>query len=202
MRSRVWGAFFLLICTILMTSLSAATVSTVNLPGLVENSDRAFFGLCVSAESEIEERTGFLVSVYEFRVLEPLKGVEAEQLITVRQLDASNGFGIAGLPTYRKGQRVLMFLHANSRLGLTSPVGMLQGVFHSNVSQEGAILLMNGVRNRNLAHELNARGALSVGLSQDDYDLLKRGEPISLSSFRDFVSRIQGHLRNQREEIE
>jgi hypothetical protein len=50
--------------------------------------------------------------------------------VTIKTLASSipgQSASIAGMPTFKKGEETVIFLHGNSKLGLTSPVGLYQG---------------------------------------------------------------------------
>ncbi|MFZ0478732.1 MAG: hypothetical protein WAL71_06250 [Terriglobales bacterium] len=58
-----------------------------------------------------------------FRVDRAIAGVEPGQILTIHEWIGAQSF----YPPMRRGDRVLLFLYPPSRLGLTSPIGGLQG---------------------------------------------------------------------------
>jgi hypothetical protein len=70
-----------------------------------------------------------------FQVEDAVRGVKAGQIYSFREWA---GLWSAG-PRYRVGQRLLLFLYAPSRLGLTSPVGGRSGML--SVDLQGRVLL-------------------------------------------------------------
>ena len=70
-----------------------------------------------------------------FAVEQGLRGVRSGTVLTIRQWA---GLWEAG-ERYRKGERVLLFLYPQSKLGLTSPVGGQRGRF--SLDRNGQVLL-------------------------------------------------------------
>lgn len=70
----------------------------------------------------------------------PVKGARAGRL-TIKQLGTADPLpdgaiaAVAGLPRYRPGEEVVVFLRGESGRGFTSPVGMGQGVFRVRAVQ-------------------------------------------------------------------
>jgi hypothetical protein len=194
MRRGIRAVLFLVAVTGLLTSLTlGTTVRTVNLPEMVEYSQRVFYGKCLSIQSALDPDTGLSVREYRFLVLEGLKGAKSGEEISVRQL---LGMGqrhpvLPGLPQYRKGQKLLLFLHGDSRLGLTSPVGMAQGIFRPERRRSGEVGFVNRFRNRNLASEIRRRPQQESALSPEELKQLDSGEPIPLGTFRNMVERLE-----------
>ena len=107
--------------------LSATTVREVDLPEMVNAADRIFVGRCVAVESRRDER-GAPTTYVTFRVAEGIKG-QFGRTIAIKQIGGGSQslLHIADMPSYSVGEEVLLFLHPNSRLGFTSPVGLHQG---------------------------------------------------------------------------
>ncbi len=163
----------------------AATVRTVNLVEMVELAGRVFRGRCVSAQQVVHESLGLPVMEYTFMVEDGIKGVADGQTIKFRQ--ALLG---ADIPLYRPGQELMLFLHPESKIGLTSPVGMGQGMFRVSKSGPGDVTVLNALGNRNLAYNLSAQQLQSPGLSAGQMERLRNSSAIPLSDFRDMVAKI------------
>ena len=69
---------------------------------------------------------------FRFRVDRPIAGVEPSQLLTIREW---TGVLSRQCPMHQ-GDRILLFLYPPSRLGLTSPVGGLQGQIRLDPSSQ------------------------------------------------------------------
>ena len=96
----------------------ALTVRALALDDLVARADRIVHAECVRV-TPVSGRGALPVVEITLAVEETLKG-EAGERLTIRQVG-----GV--LPTCRPGDEVVLFLHAPSRAGLTSPVGVDQG---------------------------------------------------------------------------
>jgi hypothetical protein len=70
-----------------------------------------------------------------FRVDEGIRGTRKGQILAIREWA---GLWVAQ-PRYRVGEKVILFLYAPSRLGLTSPVGDLRGRFAVNSAGKVAL---------------------------------------------------------------
>lgn len=106
-----------------------------NLERLESEAQLLFVGVCTSRTATIGPR-GIPVNVFTFEVTEAVKGrLKKGSRVEFRQFGSdvphANGLTlrVAGLPNYRVGQEVLLFLNRPSRIGLTAPVGLSQGVF-------------------------------------------------------------------------
>lgn len=136
----------------LTRAAGAMTVLPVDLPAMTDAAQRIFVG---RVERVVTGRDphGLPATWTTFRVAERLKG-PAEDTVTVKQLGTSFGGGQVlphpGLPRYRVGESVVLFVHPESVLGFTSPVGLGQGCFHVR-GEDGAAEVENEVGNRNLA---------------------------------------------------
>jgi hypothetical protein len=185
--TRFWAG--LLVLTASNFICLGMSIKPVNIMEMVEFSDRVFYGKCLSAESKFDPVSGVNVREYRFRVLEALKGVNDEEEIVIRHIETmgSKGASIPGIPSYRKGQELLLFLHADSRLGLTSPVGMSQGTFRPRKLENGEIGFQNPQGNQNLALRIQGTSPAARALSREQLDLLESGQPVPLNMFRDMV---------------
>lgn len=186
-RQRIW----LLFLVFSGTELGATTVQTVNLFEMVRLADRVFWGTCLKMKTEQDGTTGLLVTAYTFEVREGIKGVSSGETVVFRQISqGQKGFGIPGLPQYPEGQQALLFLHADSRIGLTSPVGLSQGVFQVEKIQD-YLAVSNSLGNRNLAHNISAELVGGSGLTDHEKEVLEKPHPIPLSRFLSLVDKIQ-----------
>jgi hypothetical protein len=84
----------------------------------------------------------------------------------------------------------VLFLHADSRLGLTSPVGLAQGVFHLEDAGDGELGVLNGLHNRNLTYQMGLDSAQGLGISTIELRSLQEVRPIPMEIFASLVQRI------------
>jgi hypothetical protein len=85
-----------------------------------------------------------------------------------------------GKQGYREGQRLLLFLPAPSRYGLSSPVGIEQGRFHITSGSDGSEIVVNEMDNAGLFRD-SAAAARGAGLTEKERRLLGVGRgPVRL----------------------
>ena len=182
-----WIAAILLLW---FSRLGAASVERINLFDMVRVADRIFWGRCLQAEPGREPSTGLPVTTYTFEVLRGLKGAQANESIRFRQLSGGPAGGIRGLPEFSPGQEILLFLYPDSRLGLTSPVGLAQGMFRVGKGGRGGQAVLNRVGNANLLHRASPGQIRGSTLSAGEQAALRPGAPVSLDRFESVVRRI------------
>jgi hypothetical protein len=133
-----------------------------------------FSGTVTSVHRIAATRSGEVETVQViFHVEHAIRGTQTGQRLTIREWA---GLWNAG-ERYRVGDRVLLFLYPPSRVGLTSPVGGLQGRFA--VDKYGRVVIGNL-----LAGE-NERGAEPAGIFAERAPAKKR------ISFHDFAKAIR-----------
>jgi hypothetical protein len=124
---------------------------TYNLEQMVAEADRIFVGTVIDATEDYVYAAGgeIPVTVYTFEVDEVLSGSIGDT-VTIRQIGhQSDPFG-QGMPRYEVGKTVMLFLHADSQYGLTSPVGLGQGAFQVKMDGPVKVSVSNARRNREL----------------------------------------------------
>ncbi len=184
----------------------ATRVKLVNLEEMVYGAHRIFLGTCVTVEDNTVPGTEIPVTTYTFSVLEPIKG-EIKETVVLRQLGVRRPrvrsgkvlvFHVPGMPVYRVGQEVVLFLVADSPLGLASPVGLSQGAF-TVVERQGKKMLKNGLQNAGLLNGLSQEtNADKWKLSEDERTLLAiRKGPIDYELFMAVVKKILTQAQNR-----
>jgi len=86
---------------------------------------------------------------------------------------------------YSVGREVILFLYANSKTGLTSPVGAGQGKFRVQRAPDGRRTAVNAIGNRGLFRgfsELTQQKRLQLSAT-DQQVMQQRGGPIEIGSF-------------------
>ncbi|MEE8349481.1 MAG: hypothetical protein V3R94_07915 [Acidobacteriota bacterium] len=186
---RLLASMALLVATVWATGTS---IRLVNLPDMVRLADRVFLGVCLSVEAKPGASVSSSMVEYVFAVRQGIKGVNTGERVVFRQVGSGQvGVkGIAGLPTYGKGEEVLLFLHADSRLGLTSPVGLAQGVFRLEDMGDGKRGVLNGLHNRNLTYRMGPNSVPGGGISNEELRSLQEVRPVPIETFMSLVRRI------------
>lgn len=181
---------------ILFTSeLAATSVRTLNVFEMVRLADRVFWGRCVSVEKKVPEENLFPIVEYTFEVLRAIKGVAGGENVVFRQVGpgVTGKPVIAGVPQYRRGDEVLLFLHADSDSGLTSPVGLDQGTFYLEKTREGRLGVMNPLGNQNLRYGLRLEQIRESGLSPLEVEQILGDKPIPLDVFTSMIEKIESY---------
>ena len=151
MRSRVAAAVVLLL--VAAAPAAGMTVLPLDLPALTDAAARIFVGR-VERVATGRDASGLPATWTTFAVADQLKGTASAE-VTVKQLgvrfggDGDAARSLPELPRYRVGESVVLFVHAESPLGFTSPVGLGQGCFRVR-DEAGTTVVVNDVGNRNL----------------------------------------------------
>ena len=202
MKTRLFRALSAALAVLAVTALPllATRVRMLNLVEMVQLSDRIFWGVCLGAQQKDDPESGLTTMEYTFQVERGFKGVQAGERVVFRQFQAAPGraLGIPGMPRYNKGNEWLIFLHGDSRIGLTSPVGMAQGLFRLQRMPDGEVGVLNSLGNANLAHNLQTQQIQSSGLARSDLDLLSKvQQPMPLEAFAALVDKIDRSLKTR-----
>ena len=131
-------------------------IIALNLKDLVSESHFIFEGVCQDATAVRIHRSESSIQIpavrYRFKVLDAIKGVD-QDLFEFHQLGTSSGqakFRVnadtIGIPKYQVGQTYLLFLNPMNDSGLTSPLGLSQGLFILKAKKA----FFNGVSNRHI----------------------------------------------------
>jgi hypothetical protein len=108
---------------------------------VVDRSARIVHGT-VRAVASGRDAAGIPSTWVTLEVTECLKG-HAERSLTFKQLGVQEPLPdgtwlrMSGLPRYRVGDEIVVFLHAPSGRGFTSPVGLGQGLYRAEPRAEG-----------------------------------------------------------------
>lgn len=175
-------------------SAVAVSVRPLNLAEMIGFSEKVLLGRVVGVQEQYDSRLSIPVTLYTLSVIEGIRGAETGNTIQIRQAGSPGGeySAIPGLPVYRKGEEILLFLHGNSRFGLTSPVGLFQGVFHRIDLPGGRRGYINGVGNRNLGLT-GQNGYKSVPFEKSGFTFGKSSgdAPVTISMIKDFIREIE-----------
>jgi hypothetical protein len=166
---------FPVLALLLFLSIAPSQASRVRPVGLEEmtlRADRIFSGRCVNVRVAPDPDLGQLVTYVTFaphRVEKgDIRGSVTIKLLGDQDADAPRGQATQGVPVFRKGEELILFLYGDSPRGLTSPVGFGQGKFDILEDKEGHPLAFNQVGNENLTSGLSpyARRRLGPGVEK------------------------------------
>ncbi|MBI2980871.1 MAG: hypothetical protein HYY44_00950 [Deltaproteobacteria bacterium] len=191
------------IALIFLISLSfpahAFLVLRLNLEHLVSFSEKVFLGRCLEVK-ETEDLNGRPVQFVTYEVIETLKG-PPEKTVTFKQIrlgegrqqgEVSTTTALSDLPTYKVGEENVIFLSGESDIGLTAPVGLLQGKFLVTSTASGEKKVTNGLKNKGLVSGLSKSPKVkSLRLtSREKKALEKPAETIPYEDFKSLVRKL------------
>ena len=175
--------------------LSGGLVRQCSLTTLATRATTILRGRCLRVTA-VRDATPVPYIEYTFDVLEALKGCRGDDdkvltTIVFRHVsdrlaqERPDGFRVAalrlGVPRYRKGEEVVLFLTGESHLGLCSPLGLAQGVFRVH-RQDGLATLKNDCANRGLFSGMTSKD-FSGDASGELQQLRSLVGPIELQRF-------------------
>jgi hypothetical protein len=150
-------------------SVEGTSIVKMNLSEMVNRSGRIIVGTCIAIEEKtVQSQNGGEISYtnYTFSVAKSIKG-DAGATMEVRQFlyPSANSSGrvhtkIVGMPTYELNHEYLLILTAESKLGLSAPVGLPQGYFKVSNAKTGGKEVVNGMNNAGLFHKFPSDGRL------------------------------------------
>ena len=129
--SRPWWICLLLAVLLTWTTSSASTVVPLSVVELAGRSQQIFHGICIAARASMTN--GDVGTHLQFVVTEQLKGVSPTDTLSIilpgGELDGIR-YQISGMPSFRPGEEVVLFLTDTDAAGHVWPVGLAQGGFH------------------------------------------------------------------------
>lgn len=127
----------------------ATTVQKFTVSDLAKKSESIVLARVEDETARMEPGSKEIYTYVTLRVLEGVKGSKksdnakkpnAEELVTIRQLGGSVGNLISivpGMPTFRKGEEVVVFLSAKDRDGYPWVMGLQQGKYTVTTDEQG-----------------------------------------------------------------
>lgn len=190
---------FLIVALFLIFPFSSHSflVLRLNLEQLTSLSDRIFVGRCLEVKPA-KDKGGRLVQYVTYEVTETLKGAPEER-ITFKQIRLGEGgergdftttTAFSDLPNYEVGEENVIFLSGESDIGLTAPVGLLQGKFQIVTNAKGEKRVVNGLGNKGLFLGLSKSPRVkALTLSTRERKMMESAS--STPSLQDFVSLVK-----------
>lgn len=131
---------------------NATTVLKLSMKDLARKSD----AVVVARVEDAVARYDTDKEIYTYitlKVLDPVKGSRKDDLITIRQLGGTVGqiaSIVPGMPTFAKGEEVVVFLSQKDRAGYPWVMGLQQGKYTVRVDENGAKHVRNELDGTNL----------------------------------------------------
>jgi hypothetical protein len=155
------------VAAVVIGPAGATMVRRMELDGITQAAARIVHGTVTHVQSGRDE-SGLPATWFTLTVSRTLKGAGARRL-TIKQYGVAEPLPdgtiarIAGVPRYRVGDEVILFLHAARGSGFTSPVGLGQGTYRvSRTSQRPSVRNDLGERRRDLDEFLSTVDRLAT----------------------------------------
>lgn len=167
-----------------LTSLAQAQVRSLNLEEMVKHSGTIVVGQVLNVHQDHHPQyQNIAVTMVTVKVTEALLGKPGKEF-TFMQYGGTGKQAIADLPKYRVGEEVMLFLHPESKVGFTSPVGAGQGKFTIEADENGQHIARNEQGNRSLFQHL----APHKGMQRQSLQVLASPQaPLKLESLTSLV---------------
>jgi len=115
----------------------AATFKTLDFDQLTAQADRIFIGTVTAANPTMTVR-GAIVTDFVFSEVEDVKGASGDATQSVRMIGGTFGtrtLAVPGAPTFRIGERYLVFVQGNGRV-MFPTLGGPQGIYRMRVDSQ------------------------------------------------------------------
>ena len=118
---------------------AATTVQKMSLRDLAKNSDAIVLAR-VEDETARYDANKEIYTYITVRVLDPVKGPKKDDVITIRQLGVTVdklASIVPGMPTFKKGEEVVLFLTGKDGAGYPWVMGLQQGKYSVTADEKG-----------------------------------------------------------------
>jgi len=175
MRRIEFLAVAVLVAGLAVSSLHATKVRAVNLEEMTGRAATIFSGRCTGVTVVDDPNVGGPVTVATFDVERTVKG-DYGSSVTIRL----PGGKIAGVPRFRSGDEVVLFLYGENSAGLSSPVGLGQGKFNVVEDKHGRKIAVREIGGDNLFRGLSTEARTRLGDSLTESERREGIEPAAL----------------------
>ena len=131
---------------------NATTVLKLSMKELAKKSDAVVLAR-VDDEVARYDANKEIYTYITLRVLDPVKGSKKDDVITIRQIGGVVGniaSIVPGMPTFKKGEEVVVFLSQRDREGYPWVMGLQQGKYSVTTDQKGSKHVRNDLDGTNL----------------------------------------------------
>jgi hypothetical protein len=168
-RSAPWkaAAMFLLLLFAFPALSLAVRVRPINLEEMTRRADRIFSGrvagVRIARDPDLDQQVTYVTLVPHRVEKGDVRGSLLIKILGEQDADAPRGRATEGIPVFRKGEELILFLYGDSPHGLTSPVGLGQGKFSVLRDKEGNPLAFNQFANEHLFRGLSSDALRRLG---------------------------------------
>src|SRR3989338_804745 len=206
--------FYLSVFIVFPFFLSSLAYSTqaihANLEHITQTAEASFVGTCIDRRVELLPDArfsgGLLVTKYTFRIGQWIKGPQQKKEVelfefvqygaTREEAAKMNVSFIIGLPQFEKNKEYVLFTTRRSpATGLSSTVGLEQGVFDVVVQANGTKSVTNKFLSTSLFQNLPVKQGVQKTLTAAKSASSQDGSVISLQSFVDLVNALGENAR-------
>jgi len=138
----------------------ATTVQKLTLQELTKKSESIVMARVDDAVSSWDAGHREIYSYYTLRVLQPVKGSKGATTITLRQLGGTVGTiasVVPGMPSFRKGEEVVLFLTQKDAAGYPWVMGLQQGKYSIVTGKDGVKMVRNDLAGTELLSKSGGR---------------------------------------------
>ncbi|TMQ56902.1 MAG: hypothetical protein E6K76_11945 [Candidatus Eisenbacteria bacterium] len=138
----------------------ATTVQKLTLQELTKKSESIVMARVDDAVSSWDAGHREIYSYYTLRVLQPVKGSKGATTITLRQLGGTVGTIasiVPGMPSFRKGEEVVLFLTQKDAAGYPWVMGLQQGKYSIVTAKDGVKMVRNDLAGTELLSKSGGR---------------------------------------------
>jgi len=140
-RASVYASVAFAGIALLGASLAGATtVQKFTIQELAKKSDAIVMAKVEDQSSRQDASNKEIYTYITVSVLESVKGAKGEKSITIRQLGGSVGnliSAVPGMPSFKNGEEVVLFLSAKDRAGYPWVMGLQQGKYSIVTDESG-----------------------------------------------------------------
>jgi len=148
----------------------ATTVLKMSLKDLAKKSD----AVVMARVDDMTARYDANKEIYTYitlKVLDPVKGSKKDEVLTIRQIGGTVGTIasiVPGMPTFKKGEEVVVFLTQKDQAGYPWVMGLQQGKYSVSVDENGSKHVRNELDGTTL---FDASGRVQEGSKNTDQPL-------------------------------
>src|SRR5256885_4324279 len=131
---------------VLAQAASATTVQKLTLQELTKKANSIVVGRVQDAVSSWDAAKKEIYTFYTVSVSQPVKGSKAGETITIRQLGGTVGniaSIVPGMPSFKKGEEVVLFLTQKDAAGYPWVMGLQQGKYTVTTASDGTKMVRN-----------------------------------------------------------
>jgi len=124
----------------------ATTVQKLTLQDLVKKSDSIVMARVEDATSSWDAGHKEIYTFYTLRVLDHVKGAKGQTLITLRELGGTVdriASIVPGMPDFKRGEEVVVFLTQKDKAGYPWVMGLQQGKYTISTDEKGVKMVRN-----------------------------------------------------------